>query len=74
MTDIEAQQIDLSKYDPMERSIQQDPFPYYAALHAQAPVYKHPSTGMFFVSRLSTVNEVLGDPTTYSSQFANQGR
>ena len=66
-----ADTIDLSRYDPMERSIQQDPFPYYAALRERAPVFRHPATGIFFISRLDTVNQVLGEPITYSSRFAN---
>jgi cytochrome P450 len=63
--------IDLSKYDPMEREVQQNPFPYYAALRAQDPVFRHPATGIFFISRHATVSRVLGEPLLFSSQFAN---
>jgi cytochrome P450 len=66
-------EIDLSSYDPMERSVQQNPFPYYAALRREAPVFRHPATGIFFISRLDTVNRVLADPTRFSSKFANIG-
>ena len=55
----------------MEWSTQQDPFPWYAALQSEAPVYKHQPTGMFFVSRLDTVLKVLADTVTFSSRFAN---
>ena len=65
--------IDLSRYDPMEREVQQDPFPYYAALRRDAPVFQHPATGIFFISRLDTVNEVFGDPGRFSSKFSNTG-
>ena len=65
-------QVDLGRYDPMEWSTQQDPFPWYAALQREAPVYKHQPTGMFFVSRLDTVLNVLADTLTFSSRFANQ--
>ena len=65
-------QVDLRRYDPMEWSTQQDPFPWYAALHREAPVYKHEPTGMFFVSRLDIVLEVLADTGTFSSRFSNQ--
>ena len=57
----------------MDREVQQDPFPYYAALRRQAPVFRHPSTGIFFVSRLETLCQVLADPATWSSRFASQG-
>ena len=65
--------IDLNDYDPMKREVQQDPFPYYAALRKEAPVFKHPATGIYFVSRLDTVNQVFADPGTFSSQFSNTG-
>ncbi|MDH3754666.1 MAG: cytochrome P450 [Acidimicrobiia bacterium] len=68
MTDVE---IDLETYDPMETSIQQCPFPHYQALREQAPVYHHPKTGMYFVSRHDTVNQVLRDVETFSSRMAN---
>jgi cytochrome P450 len=65
--------IDLTTYDPMEPSIQQCPFPHYAALRREAPVYHHPLTGMYFVSRLDTVSEVLRDTDTFSSKMSNRG-
>jgi cytochrome P450 len=63
---------DLSAYDPMAPDVQQDPFPYYALLRREAPVYRHPKTGMFFVSRLDSVRRILGDPQTFSSRMSNQ--
>ncbi len=63
--------LDLDTYDPMERSVQQNPYPFYAELRRRAPVFRHPRTGMFFVSTLDRVNEVLAAPEIYSSQLAN---
>ena len=63
--------LDLSTYDPMARSVQQNPFPFYAELRRRAPVFRHPKTGMYFVSTLAAVNQVLAAPEIYSSQFAN---
>jgi cytochrome P450 len=65
--------IDLNQYDPMKREVQQDPFPYYEALRREAPVFKHPVTGIFFVSRLDTINEIFSNPGRFSSQFSNSG-
>ena len=65
--------IDLQHYDPMERSIQQDPFPWYEALQRDAPIFQHPVTRMFSVSRMDDVLEVLADTATYSSRFASLG-
>ncbi|MEM9034909.1 MAG: cytochrome P450 [Actinomycetota bacterium] len=71
MTDIDA--IDLDSYNPMDREVQQCPFDHYAALRERAPVYKHPATGMYFVSRLETVKQVLLDTATFSSRMSNTG-
>jgi len=64
-------EIDLTRYDPMERSVQQDPFPYYAALRAQAPVHRLAGSGVYCISRMSTLREVLASPETFSSQASN---
>ncbi len=65
--------VDLNHYDPMKREVQQDPFPYYEALRREAPVFKHPVTGVYFVSRLDTVNKIFAAPAIFSSRFANTG-
>jgi len=64
-------ELDLSTYDPMERSVQQNPFPSYAELRRRAPVFRHPRTGLHFVSTLDAVNAVLAAPEIFSSQGAN---
>jgi cytochrome P450 len=58
-------------YDPSDPAAQQDPFPHYAVLRREAPVYRHPKSGVYFVSRYHAVREVLADPVTYSSKFSN---
>jgi cytochrome P450 len=60
----------LDAYDPMDPAVQQDPFPHYAALREQAPVWQGPS-GIYFVSRYEAVAEVLRQPNTFSSQWGN---
>ena len=62
---------EFSGYDPEDPGSQQDPFPHYATLRSEAPVYQHPKSGVYYVSRYSTVREVLADPVTYSSKFSN---
>ena len=65
--------VDLATYDPMERSTQQDPFPGYAALRREAPVFFHRASGLYMVSTMDAVLEVLGQPTLFSSQMSNRG-
>ncbi len=62
--------VDYRRYNPFDPEMQQDPFPWYAALREHAPVWKHPS-GLVFVSRHSHVSQVLADTATFSSRFAN---
>jgi cytochrome P450 len=64
--------IDHERYDPFAPEMQQNPFPWYAALRERAPVWKHPGSGIVFVSRHGLVSEVLSDTGTYSSRIASQ--
>ncbi len=62
--------IDDERYDPLDPSMQQDPLPGYVARCRHAPVWKHPDTGVVFVSRHGPVSQVLADPATFSSRGA----
>jgi cytochrome P450 len=62
--------VSLDGYNPMDPAIQQDPFPYYAALREEARVWEGPG-GIFFVSRHDAVVDVLRRPNTFSSQWGN---
>ncbi|MDJ0849212.1 MAG: cytochrome P450 [Myxococcota bacterium] len=68
-----APDLDLEHYDPTDPAVQQEPFPAYAALRRQAPVHRHPRTGVYFVSRHDTVRRVLTDTATFSSRMSNAG-
>ena len=63
--------VDLSTYDPMAREIQQDPFPYYAALRAKSPVHRLRDSNVYCISRMSTLRAVLADTATFSSRASN---
>lgn len=67
-----AAAVDYNRYDPFAPEMQQNPFPWYAALRESAPVWKHPASGIVFVSRHDHVSQILADTTTYSSRFASQ--
>ena len=53
----------------MDPAIQENPYPYYAALHAQAPVYRMPDTGAYLVSRYRDVQYVLQHPEIWSNDL-----
>jgi len=63
--------VDYQRYDPFDPEMQQDPFPWYAALREHAPVWRHPGTGIVFVSRHGLVSRVLADTAVYSSRVAS---
>lgn len=65
-----TESVDLATYDPMDRATQQNPFPAYATLRREAPVFRHPASGLFMVSTMDAVLEVLGQPNLFSSESA----
>lgn len=63
--------IDLATYDPMDRSIQQCPYPHYAAVRDDGPLFWHEQSAMFFAARHDIVKQILRDTTTFSSVGSN---
>lgn len=63
-----SRKVDLAQYDPMDRETQQDPYPWYAALRREAPVFHHEPSGLYMVSTMEAVLDVLAQPTLFSSQ------
>jgi cytochrome P450 len=58
----------LPMVNPHDDSFYQDPYPAYAMLRSEAPVYEIPDTpGLFFVTTWSLVREALMDPTRFSN-------
>ena len=51
-------------FDP---AVIEDPYEYYAELRDLDPVHEVPGTETYLVSRLSLIQEVIADPSTYSS-------
>lgn len=58
----------LPAVDPHADAFYQDPFPTYAMLRAQAPVYEIPDNpGLYFVTTWGLVREALMDPERFSN-------
>ena len=49
------------------------PYPFYEALHAEAPVHTAPELGVTIVSSYDLLQEVVHDPETYSSAVPTGG-
>ncbi|CAN7194366.1 cytochrome P450 [Phenylobacterium sp. LjRoot225] len=62
---------DESRLDPLIRN---NPFPFYAALRSQAPVYYDPKLDTWLVTRYEDAQTVLRDPITYSLEHGYQDR
>ncbi len=46
-----------------------DPYPFFATLREQYPIYRHPITPFWIISRYDDVNEIVTHPEVYSSRF-----
>lgn len=55
-------------YDPYDRAVQADPYPVFAMLRDQAPVYRNPERDFYALSRHADVLRALQDPDTWSSK------
>ncbi|WP_304186125.1 cytochrome P450 [Phenylobacterium aquaticum] len=60
---------EINAFDP---ELLQDPYPYFARLRAEAPVYRDPNTGIVSVSTYELINEVNRQPLVFSNDFAAQ--
>jgi cytochrome P450 len=54
-------------YDPFDAACKRDPYPFYAALRQDAPVYAVEGRGMWAVSRHADVSFALRRPELFSS-------
>jgi len=60
----------LPHLDPHTDSFYQDPYPAYALLRSEAPVYEIPDQpGLFFVTTWDLVREALMDPERFSNKM-----
>lgn len=55
-------------YDPLDRAVQQNPYPHYQQLRADHPVIWVESLQAFVVSRYDDVHEVLTNKEKYTSE------
>ena len=57
-------------FHPLDPDTLECPYPFYEALHAEAPLHHVPALGMYLVSSYDLLQEVVHDPQTYSSAMA----
>eukprot|EP00947_MAST-08B_sp_MAST-8B-sp1_P000479 g479.t1 len=59
----------LSRFAPFSPAVLQDPFPFYAALRDEAPVYKMPGADYFVISRYADIAEAVKNTKALSSNL-----
>jgi cytochrome P450 len=57
----------MQPYEPFSDAVREDPYPYYAALRAEAPVYWAEEAEAWCVSRYDDVQFILRNPELFSS-------
>ncbi len=60
----------LSQINAFDPELLQDPYPYFARLRAEAPVYRDPNTGIVSVSTYDLIMEVNRQPLVFSNDFS----
>jgi len=55
-------------YNPFDPAVRANPYPIYARLRGEAPIYRNPALGLAVVSRYEDVLAVLKSPSTFSSR------
>jgi cytochrome P450 len=61
--------VDLDTFNPLVPEVMQCPFPHYAAMREQRPVFQLPGAPMYFVTRHDLVLEVIRNIEVFSNQF-----
>lgn len=59
----------LADINPLAPETLECPYPFYKALHEEAPVHRVPGMPMVIVSKYDLLQEIVHDPHTYSSQM-----
>jgi cytochrome P450 len=56
-------------YDPFAYEVHEDPYPIYARLREEAPVFHNPERGFFALSRHADVLAAIKDTATYTNTY-----
>lgn len=64
----------LSEINAFDPNLLQDPYPYYARLRDEAPVFRDPKTGIVSVSTYDLIHKVNTLPNIFSNNFSEQLR
>ena len=64
----------LDQFTPLSVDVLKCPHQFNARMRREAPIYRCPHTGTFFVFDYETIRKVAGDPETFSNKFGQAMR
>ena len=64
----------LEQFTPLDVDVLACPHQYNTRMRGEAPIYRCPHTGMFFVFDYATIRRIAGDPETFSNKFGGAMR
>ena len=64
----------LDRFTPLDADVLKCPHQFNARMRREAPIYRCPHTGMFFVFDYETIRRIAGDPETFSNKFGRAMR
>jgi cytochrome P450 len=64
----------LSQFTPLDPSVLKCPHQFNARMRHEAPIYRCPHTGMFFVFDYATIRAIAGNPDVFSNKFGRAMR
>ena len=62
--------IPLEQQSILDPELIRCPYPFYAQLHAEAPVHRDPATGMYLIANYRDAQTVIKDTATFSNDIA----
>jgi cytochrome P450 len=65
--------IDLTRFNPFDPSIQQDPHPWYHAMRSASPAFAVPGMPLYVVTRFDLVKELARNTRVFSNAFGGPG-
>jgi hypothetical protein len=71
---MEVRMLEPFVYDPSRPDFQERIYDVYRRLRDEYPVYRHPETGVYALSRFEDVREAASDPVTFSSEGTSLGQ
>lgn len=68
------QSASLENFNPLDRTTQACPYPFYETMRSECPVFQAPQTGMFYVTKYEDIRFIKRNPELFSSNMTFEDR